>query len=133
MEFKEKDRQLTILIEDLYEWHEMFDGTSSTNIIEVPIGKNNIDFFFPNRKKYINDDDLEQKLIADANRFDTIKIEVANGVMDKSGEGVFEVNGFDFDFNTDLDDEEKFALPIEIENNEIGIIAYIVSPDLYEP
>lgn len=63
----------------------------------------------------------------------TIKIEVADGVMDKSGEGIFEVNGFDFDFNTYTDDEEKFALPIEIENNEIGIIAYIVSPDLYEP
>ena len=110
----------------------MFDGTSSTNIIEVPIGKNSIDFFFPNRMKYINDDDLEQKLIDDANRFDTIKLEVADFIMDKKGEGVFEVQGFDFDVFSDPDDE-KFALPIEIENEECGVVAYIVTPDLYEP
>ena len=132
MKFSEKNKQLTILIEDLYEWLEMFDGTSSTNIIEVPIGKNSIDFFFPNRMKYINDDDLEQKLIDDANRFDTIKLEVADFIMDKKGEGVFEVQGFDFDVFSDPNDE-KFALPIEIENEEFGVVAYIVTPDLYEP
>lgn len=133
MKFKEKDRQLTILIEDEDDWLETFDASNTSNIIEIPIGDNNIDFFLPNWNNYDKNKNLALQLIADANRFDTIKIEVANGVMVKSGEGVFEVNGFDFDFNTDLDDEEKFALPIEIENNEIGIIAYIVSPDLYKP
>lgn len=133
MKFKEKDRQLTIFIEDEYDWLEMFDASNTSNIIKIPIGDNNIDLFLPNWNNYDKNKNIALHLIADANRFDTIKIEVADGVMDKSGEGVFKVNGFDFDFNTDTDDEEKFALPIEIENNEIGIIAYIVSPDLYEP
>ena len=133
MKFSEKDKQLTILIEDEYDWLEMFDATNASNIIEIPIGKNNIDFFFPNRKCYNENDDLAQQLIDDANRFDTIKLEVAEGIMNKEGEGIFDVEGFDFDFSSDPDEDEKFALPIEIENEEVGIIAYIVSPDLIEP
>ena len=130
MKFSEKNKQLTILIEDLYEWLEMFDAGTS-NIIQIDINPSNVDFFFPNRKKYINDDDLEQKLIDDANRFDTIKLTVADGIMEKNGEGVFEVNGFDFDILSDPD-EEKVALPREIENGDFAIIAYIVSPELYQ-
>lgn len=34
MEFKEKDRQLTILIEDEYDWLETFDASNTSNIIE---------------------------------------------------------------------------------------------------
>ena len=130
MKFSEKNKQLTILIEDLYEWLEMFDAGTS-NIIQIDVNPSNVDFFFPNRKKYINDDDLEQKLIDDANRFDTIKLTVAKDIMDKSGEGVFDVNGFDFDIISDPDDE-KVALPREIENGDFAIIAYIVSPELYQ-
>ena len=130
MKFSEKNKQLTILIEDEYEWLEIFDAGTS-NIIQIDINPSNVDFFFPNRKKYINDDDLEQKLIDDANRFDTIKLTVAEGIMEKNGEGVFEVNGFDFDIISDPD-EEKVALPREIDNGDFAIIAYIVSPELYE-
>ena len=130
MKFSEKNKQLTILIEDEYEWLEMFDAGTS-NIIQIDINPSNVDFFFPNRKKYINDDDLEQKLIDDANRFDTIKLTIAEGIMEKNGEGVFEVNGFDFDIISDPD-EEKVALPREIDNGDFAIIAYIVSPELYE-
>lgn len=130
MKFSEKKKQLTILIEDVYEWLEIFDAGTS-NIIQIDINPSNVDFFFPNRKKYINDDDLEQKLIDDANRFDTIKLTVAEGIMEKNGEGVFEVNGFDFDIISDPD-EEKVALPREIDNGDFAIIAYIVSPELYE-
>ena len=130
MKFSEKKKQLTILIEDEYEWLEIFDAGTS-NIIQIDINPSNVDFFFPNRKKYINDDDLEQKLIDDANRFDTIKLTVADGIMEKNGEGVFEVNGFDFDILSDPD-EEKVALPREIENGDFAIIAYIVSPELYQ-
>lgn len=130
MKLSEKDKQLTILIEDVYEWLEMFDN-GTPNIIQLSINRINVDFFFPNRKRYINDDDLEQKLIDDANRFDTIKIEVADGIMEKNGDGIFEVNGFDFDIISDPDNE-KFALPIEVENGDFAIIAYVVSPELYE-
>jgi len=45
MKFKEKDRQLTILIEDKYDWLETFVASNTSNIIEIPIGDNNIDFF----------------------------------------------------------------------------------------
>lgn len=130
MKFSENNKQLTILIEDLYEWLEMFDAGTS-NIIQIDINPSNVDFFFPNRKNYINDDDLEQKLIDDANRFNTIKLTVAEGIMEKNGEGVFEVNCFDFDIIIDPD-EEKVALPREIENGDFAIIAYIVSPELYD-
>lgn len=34
MKFKEKDRQLTILIEDEYDWLETFDASNTSNIIE---------------------------------------------------------------------------------------------------
>ncbi len=131
MEFSEKNNQLTIIIEDDYEWLEMFDRSSkSSNIIEISINKTNVDFFFPNRKFYINDDDIEQRLIDDANRFETIRLVVADDVMDKNGKGVFEVNGFDFDLIQDPD-EERFALPREIENGDFAVIAYIVSPEPY--
>lgn len=131
MKFSENNNQLTILIEDDYEWLEMFDRSSkSSNIIEISINKSNVDFFFPNREIYINDDDVEQRLIDDANRFETIKLVVADDVMDKNGEGVFEVNGFDFDLIQDPD-EERFALPREIENGDFAVIAYIVSPEPY--
>lgn len=131
MKFSQKNNQLTILIEDDYEWLEMFDRSSkSSNIIEISINKSNVDFFFPNRKVYINDDDIEQRLIDDANRFETIRLVVADDVTDKNGEGVFEVNGFDFDLIQDPD-EERFALPREIENGDFAVIAYIVSPEPY--
>ena len=134
MKLSEKERRLTVLIEDEFEWLEIFDSSPASDIISIDVSRETIDFFFPNRAKYINDDDLEQKLIDDANRFDTVELKIADGVMDSRGEGIFEVKGFSFDINSDPDEEDqKFMLPIERETGAFGLVSFTVTPDLIEP
>lgn len=128
MILSEHNRQLTIFIENEFEWLEMFDAVES-NIISIDINKKITDFFFPNLPRYINDDNLAQRMIDDANRFDTILLLVCEGVMNKAGEGEFEVKGFHLNFYDD-EDNKKFVLPIE--EDYIGIIAFEVTPDLYK-
>lgn len=128
MILSEHNKQLTIFIENDLEWLEMFDAGQS-NIITIDMNRKITDFFFPNLPKYINDDDLEQRMIDDANRFDTILLLVCEGVMNKAGEGEFEVKNVTFYFYND-EDNKKFVLPLE--EDYIGIIAFEVTPDLYK-
>jgi hypothetical protein len=103
-------RQLNLFIEDDLDWLETFDNEDLDNEIPITLNEKNMDFFFPNWKTETDPDNLAGTLNElKANRFDTIRVTIADDVMDKDGEGVYEVQSFAISFPFG-EDENKFDI-----------------------
>lgn len=112
MKFSEEiiRRQLNLFIEDDFDWLETFDNRDLENEIPITLNEKNMDFFFPNWKTETDPDNLADTLNEmKANRFDTIRVTIADDVRDKDGEGVYEVQSFAISFPLD-EDENNFDI-----------------------
>ena len=132
MIYTEDNVQLNLFVEDDFDWLELFD-TQTDNSLTITVNESNIDFFFPNWRDYVDKDNILETLnFDDADRFETIKVTIADNVMDKDGEGVYEIQSFKFGVYVD-DDDNTVRVSANENFGDIIQLHYEVTPDLPIP
>lgn len=121
-------RRLNIIVQDDFDWLELFDNRNLENEIPITLNWKNMDFFFPNWRTEADPANLAETLNElRANRFGSIQVTIADEVINKHGEGVYEVQAFAITFPAYYGDE-KFL--IAGEDIILAKIFYKVAPQL---
>ena len=128
MRFSEHNKVLNLVVDNDFDWLELFD-TEHKGVILIALNSENIDFFFPGWRDYADMDNVGDSLrYEDANRFHAIHITIEDGVMSKEGEGDYEV--LDYHFASQEDDGgEAISIPADDELAECGYLIFTVRPE----
>jgi hypothetical protein len=121
-------RKLNIIVQNDFDWLQMFDDLKQRNEMPIVLNEDNMDFFYPNWRTEFdpgNIPDTLDELVA--NRFDYISIVFSEGVTFDVGEGRYEVTAFSIAFPCD-EEQHKFDIPAE--GKVLAKLFYQVSPDL---
>lgn len=124
------NRRLNIIIQNDFDWLQLFDTHKLSNEIPIVLNEDNMDFFFPNWRIEYNPENLPDTLdefVAD--RFDSISVSISEGVSLNEGKGEYEVTAFAIAFPVNENDD-KFD--IQAEGKVLAKLFYQVSPVHYE-
>ena len=128
--------QINVIVQDIFEWMEIFDS-GLVNEIQFNLDEDSLDFFCPKWRSYIDrDNPFETLRTEDAKQIKYIKIVTATDLKDirgddlTEGEGIYEVTDYRFDIGYD-EAEEILSDDLYAEFlNYAGLVTFTVKPDL---
>ena len=120
--------RLNIIVQNDFDWMELFDNHNLDNEIPITLNEGNMDFFYPNWRTLYNPGNLADSLDeSKADRFGSIRVTIAESVKFRDGEGEYEVESFAITFPVD---DRQDCIDIPLGAKPLARIFYKVTPDL---
>ena len=120
--------RLNIIVQNDFDWMELFDNHNLDNEIPVTLNEGNMDFFYPNWRTLYNPGNLADSLDeTKADRFGSIRVTIAESVKFRDGEGEYEVESFAITFPVD---DRQDCIDIPLGAKALARIFYKVTPDI---